>query len=200
MTMNIEYIREYCLSKPGVTEGFPFDDTTLVFKVMGKIFCIADLEGEAGIALKNTPEKVIDMRESHACISPASHLSKIHWNRIQADYTVSPGQLKLWIDESYEIVIAGLTRKLREELKKMSSGEFQYILEQEYIELISLLKYLRLSETGGHAKMMVDAGLVTRNGETEYRRRAKIRAGEILEVEGHTIRIIPGRPRQERTV
>lgn len=55
--MNIEEIREYCLARPGVSEGFPFDETTLVFKVMGKIFCIADLEGRIGIALKNTPEK-----------------------------------------------------------------------------------------------------------------------------------------------
>ena len=60
-------------------------------------------------------------------------------------------------------------------------------MKEEYIELFRLLKYLRLSETGGHAKIMVDEGMVVRNGETEYRRRAKIRKGDILEVEGKKI-------------
>ena len=63
----------------------------------------------------------------------------------------------------------------------------EFKLKEEYIELISLLKFLKISETGGHAKMMVDEGLVKRNGETEYRRRAKLRKGDILEVEGRTI-------------
>jgi ribosome-associated protein len=63
----------------------------------------------------------------------------------------------------------------------------EFKLKGEYIELISLLKFLKISETGGHAKIMVDEGLVMRNGETEYRRRAKLRKGDILEVEGTTI-------------
>ena len=63
----------------------------------------------------------------------------------------------------------------------------EFKLKEEYIELISLLKFLKISETGGHAKMMVDEGLVIRNGETEYRRRAKLRKGDMLEVEGITI-------------
>jgi ribosome-associated protein len=63
----------------------------------------------------------------------------------------------------------------------------EFELKEEYIELFRLLKYLRLSETGGHAKIMVDEGMVVRNGETEYRRRAKIRKGDILEVEGKKI-------------
>ncbi len=73
----------------------------------------------------------------------------------------------------------------------------EFVLEQEYIELISLLKYLRLSETGGHAKMMVDEGMVKRNGETETRRRAKIRAGETLEVEGQIIRVVAAKNQEE---
>lgn len=73
----------------------------------------------------------------------------------------------------------------------------EFVLEQEYIELISLLKYLRLSETGGHAKMMVDEGMVKRNGETETRRRAKIRAGETLEVDGQTIRVVAPKNQEE---
>jgi ribosome-associated protein len=65
----------------------------------------------------------------------------------------------------------------------------EFTLTSDYIELISLLKFLRLAESGGHAKLMVDEGLVKRNGETEYRRRAKLRAGDIIEVEGLTIHI-----------
>jgi ribosome-associated protein len=66
----------------------------------------------------------------------------------------------------------------------------EFTLTSEYIELISLLKFLRLAESGGHAKIMVDEGLVKRNGETEYRRRAKLRQGDIIEVEGEKIQII----------
>jgi ribosome-associated protein len=66
----------------------------------------------------------------------------------------------------------------------------EFTLQGEYIELISLLKFLRLAESGGHAKMMVDEGLVKRNGETEYRRRAKLRSGDIIEVEGLTVHIL----------
>ena len=119
--MNIEEIREYCLARPGVSEGFPFDETTLVFKVMGKIFCIAYLEGRIGIALKNTPEKISEMREEWPCVTPASHLSHVHWNNITDTYAVPAGVLKNWIDDSYRIVAAGLTRKLKEELKKQST-------------------------------------------------------------------------------
>ncbi len=121
--MNVEEIREYCLARPGVTEGFPFDETTLVFKVMGKIFCIADLEGKIGIALKNNPDKIVEMREEWPCITPASHLSKIHWNNISEPSSIPREQLRAWIDESYEIVIAGLTRKLQEELKNLKSDD-----------------------------------------------------------------------------
>lgn len=121
--MNIEEIREYCLARPGVTEGFPFDETTLVFKVMGKIFCIANLEGKNGIALKNRPGKIMEMREEWPCITPASHLAKIHWNNINDTFAIPRELLKSWIDESYEIVIAGLTRKLQEELKKLKNDD-----------------------------------------------------------------------------
>ena len=123
--MNIEDIRDYCMARPGVSEGFPFDETTLVFKVMGKIFCIADLEGNTGIALKNTPEKIMEMREEWPCITPSSHLSHIHWNNIVDTFTIPATLLKSWIDDSYHIVVKGLTRKLQEELKNMpySSNE-----------------------------------------------------------------------------
>ncbi len=114
--MNIEEIRDYCLAKPGVTESFPFDDTTLVFKVMGKIFCLANLDGELGLALKNSPEKVLEMREQYTCVLPAYHMNKTHWNLVLAEPSVSGSLLLTWIDESYARVVEGLTVKLKKEL------------------------------------------------------------------------------------
>ena len=76
--MNIEEIREYCISKPGVTEGFPFNDTALVFKMAGKMFALLDLSEESrGITLKCDPELAIELREQHPEVSPAWHFNKI---------------------------------------------------------------------------------------------------------------------------
>jgi predicted DNA-binding protein (MmcQ/YjbR family) len=76
--MNIEEVREYCLSKPGVTEGFPFNDTALVFKVAGKMFALLDLsEDERGISLKCDPELAIELREQYPEVTGAWHFNKI---------------------------------------------------------------------------------------------------------------------------
>ena len=76
--MNIEEIREYCISKPAVTEGFPFNDTALVFKVDGKMFALLDLsEDSRGISLKCDPELAIELRERHTEVTPANHFKKI---------------------------------------------------------------------------------------------------------------------------
>jgi len=75
--MNIEEIREYCISNPGVTEGFPFNDTALVFKAAGMMFALLDLSEEArGISLKCDPELVIELREQHSEVTPAWHFNK----------------------------------------------------------------------------------------------------------------------------
>jgi predicted DNA-binding protein (MmcQ/YjbR family) len=121
--MNIENIREYCLSKSGVTESFPFDETTLVFKVMGKMFCLANLDGQLGLSLKNSPEKVAEMREQFSCVLPGYHMNKIHWNLVLVDHSVPDSQLFAWIDESYESVVVGLTQKLKEELQKINRND-----------------------------------------------------------------------------
>jgi predicted DNA-binding protein (MmcQ/YjbR family) len=117
--MNIEEIRDYCLSKPGVTESFPFDETTLVFKVMGKMFCLTNLDGEPGLLLKNTPEKVVEMREQYSCVLPGYHMNKTHWNRVMMDYSVSNNLLRQWVDESYNLVVEGLPRKIKDELEAL---------------------------------------------------------------------------------
>ena len=115
--MNIEEIREYCITKPAVTEGFPFNDTALVFKVAGKMFALLDLsEDSRGITLKCDPELAIELREQHPEVTPAWHFNKIHWNGITLTGSITEKQLKEWIDHSYEIVKKSLTRKQKEEL------------------------------------------------------------------------------------
>ena len=115
--MNIEEIREYCLSKPAVTEGLPFNDTALVFKVAGKMFAVLDLsENSRGITLKCDPERAIELRERHPEVTPAWHFNKIHWNGIALDGNISDRLLMEWIDHSYAIVVASLPRSKREAL------------------------------------------------------------------------------------
>ena len=115
--MNIEELREYCLSLNGVSEDFPFDETTLVFKVAGKMFCLTDLEDEFAIALKNDPEKNIELREEYPAVKPAYHMNKQHWNAIKIDGSMSDDLIKNLIDDSYDLVVMKLTRKQQQELK-----------------------------------------------------------------------------------
>lgn len=117
--MNIEELRDYCLSKPGATEDFPFDETTLVFKVMDKLFALTDLEGNLSVNLKCTPEKAIELREQHSCVLPGYHMNKKHWNTVLVDGTVSDQQIREWIDHSYALVVEKLSRKQQNELSKL---------------------------------------------------------------------------------
>ena len=117
--MNIEELRDYCLKLKGVTESFPFDKTTLVFKVADKMFCLTDLEDSFGINLKNSPEKNIELREQFEAVKPGFHMNKKHWNSVEVDGSVPENLLKQWIDESYNIVVSGLTKKLQKELGKI---------------------------------------------------------------------------------
>ncbi|MFZ5428678.1 MAG: MmcQ/YjbR family DNA-binding protein [Bacteroidota bacterium] len=115
--MNTEEIRAFCLSLPGTTEGFPFDEVTLVFKVMGKMYCLMNLDGETGVNLKNTPDKIIEMQEQYPFVIPGYHMNKVHWNVVKTG--MAPATLlKQWIEESYGLVVKGLTREKKEELKK----------------------------------------------------------------------------------
>ena len=106
MYMNIEEIREYCLRNPDVTEGFPFNDTALVFKVAGKMFALLDLSEESrGITLKCDPELAIELREQYPEVTPAWHFNKKHWNTVQLDGSIPDKEVFSWIDHSYNLVI-----------------------------------------------------------------------------------------------
>jgi len=118
--MNIEEIRDYCLAKAGVTEGFPFDEHTLVFKVMGKMYALTGLEGVPPfVNLKCDPERAIELRGEYEDIKPGWHMNKAQWNSVYFQGSLPGGLIKDLIDHSYELVVDGLTKKLKEELKQM---------------------------------------------------------------------------------
>ena len=115
--MNIEEIREYCISKPGVTEGFPFNDTALVFKVAGKMYALLDLSVDSrGITLKCDLELAIELRELHPEVTPAWHFNKQHWNGIDLKGGISNNQLKEWINHSYTLVVESMPKSKKEAL------------------------------------------------------------------------------------
>lgn len=117
--MNIEQIREYCLKKKGITEEFPFDEETLVFKVVGKIFLLALLESiPLQINLKCDPEKAIELREEYEAVQPGYHMNKKHWNTIIIDGTVPAKKILEWIDDSYNLVVSGLKKSNLKKPKK----------------------------------------------------------------------------------
>lgn len=108
--MNIEELRSYCLSKKGSTETFPFDEITLVFKVMDKMFALTSLEGELSINLKCDPEKAIELREEFDAVQPGFHMNKKHWNTVILDGSIADEQIFRWIDDSYRLTAENLTK------------------------------------------------------------------------------------------
>jgi predicted DNA-binding protein (MmcQ/YjbR family) len=103
--MDIQSLREYCLSKPDVEESLPFGPDTLVFKVKGKIFLICPLD-EVGLQfnVKCNPDRALELREEYSCVQPGFHMNKKHWNTVIVDGSVKSKLLKEWIDHSYELV------------------------------------------------------------------------------------------------
>lgn len=107
------------MAKAGVTEAFPFDDQVLVFKVMGKMFALADVDLFVSINLKCDPERAIELRETYDAVQPGYHMNKKHWNTVEMDGSVGDKLIKEWIDHSYELVVAGLSKKDKEKLESM---------------------------------------------------------------------------------
>lgn len=113
--MNIEEIYLFCTQKLGVTEHFPFDHKTLVFKVYGKMFALIDVEQPNAINLKCDPEKALLLRETHHAVLPGFHMNHKHWNTVQLFSDVDNQLLKELIDHSYLLVYNGLPKKIRNE-------------------------------------------------------------------------------------
>ena len=113
--MNIEEIRNYCLSLPGAEEGFPFGEDTLVFKISGKMFAFIPLDAtETYINLKCDPELAIDFREKYTAVQPGYHMNKKYWNTVYITESVSDRLLKEWIKHSYNEVVRKLPKAEQE--------------------------------------------------------------------------------------
>ncbi|MBW2962563.1 MmcQ/YjbR family DNA-binding protein [Mesonia aestuariivivens] len=125
--MDILELREYFLNFKGATEDFPFNEDTLVFKVMGKMFGLVSLEkwelGEPAINVKCDPEKALELREKYPEeIYAGYHMNKKHWNTVIVNGSqLNDQQLKHFITHSYELVVSKLTQKQKQELKEMQS-------------------------------------------------------------------------------
>ena len=113
--MDIETTRNYCLSKKAVTECLPFDEYSLVMKVMGKMFALIDLEKANSISLKCDAGYAIELRERYTAIESAYHFNKKYWNRINFGMDADDKLIKELVDHSYEEVIKKFTKKLRAE-------------------------------------------------------------------------------------
>ena len=123
--MNIQQLYEFCLSKKGVTEHFPFDEDTLVFKVGGKMFALTSLskweQGNASINLKCDPKVAIELREKFEGINPGYHMSKVHWNTVAINEDVPDKKVMHLINHSYELVFSSLTKKIKTEIEKLEN-------------------------------------------------------------------------------
>lgn len=118
--MNIEYIREYCLSKKGTSESFPFDESTLVFKVLDKMFALVGLERTPiQINLKCDPEYALELRDQYSEIIGGYHMSKKHWNTVMIEGDLEDQLILSLIDDSYDLVVTSFTKKKRLELENL---------------------------------------------------------------------------------
>lgn len=119
--MNIEEFRAYCIAKPDTTEEFPFDESVLVFKVLGKMYALTNIDAaEFTVNLKCDPEYALELREQYTSIIPGYHMSKKHWNTVNVDQgEVSKELLLSLINQSYDLVVDKLTKKQKEALKSL---------------------------------------------------------------------------------
>lgn len=112
-----ERIRAYMLGLPMVEETMPFDDTILVYKIMGRMFAYLRIDSPEGyLALKCDPEHALQLRELYEAVEPAWHMNKRHWNGVHLEQGVPMSALKVWAKASYDLVCAALPRRSREQL------------------------------------------------------------------------------------
>lgn len=119
--MNIEEFRDFCIAKPGTTEETPFGPDTLVFKVMGKMYALSGIDTFDFINLKCDPEYAIELREKYdGSITPGYHMNKKQWNSVYTNGRVPDDLIRKLIDDSYNLIVAKLPKKVKEELDKLS--------------------------------------------------------------------------------
>jgi predicted DNA-binding protein (MmcQ/YjbR family) len=116
--MDLELIREYCLSKPGGTEDMPFGEDVLVFRVGGKMFALAALdEVPPRVNLKCDPDRALQLRDRYEQVTPGYHMNKKHWNTVKIERGIPITELRKMIDHSYELVTKNLPKAKRKKLK-----------------------------------------------------------------------------------
>lgn len=107
------------MARKGVTEEFPFGEETLVYKVMGKMFCLTGIDTFSSVNLKVDPEHGVELREQYAAVLPGYHMNKKHWITVLLDGSIPDRLVLQWVDNSYDLVVAGLTKKLQSALKSI---------------------------------------------------------------------------------
>jgi predicted DNA-binding protein (MmcQ/YjbR family) len=117
--MNIEEFRDFCLSLKGVTEHLPFGPNVLVMKVMDKMFVLADIDQFESINVKCEPALAEELREKYASVQAGYHMNKKHWNTILIDGELNDQELRHWILHSYKLIVAGLPKKVQQELENI---------------------------------------------------------------------------------
>ncbi|OOQ57529.1 MmcQ/YjbR family DNA-binding protein [Mucilaginibacter pedocola] len=115
--MNIEELRDYALSLPAAEESFPFGEDTLVFKVGGKVFLLANLNDGQHINAKCDPERAVELREQYTEVQPGYHMNKKHWNTVYMSGALNYKQLCELVDHSYQLVFTSLSKKLQAEIR-----------------------------------------------------------------------------------
>ncbi|GAC1307833.1 MAG: MmcQ/YjbR family DNA-binding protein [Mucilaginibacter sp.] len=116
--MNLEELRDYCLQKPGATEGLPFGDDTLVFKVGGTMFLLAGISDGDSFNVKCDPELAIDLRERYTEVQPGYHMNKKMWNTVLMNGILTNKQLIDMVDHSYNLIFNSLPKKIQQEIKQ----------------------------------------------------------------------------------
>lgn len=112
--MYLDELRAHCLAMPGVSESFPFDANTLVFKVENKLFALTDVEDFDSINLKCDPDRAIELRERYDAIQPGYHMNKKHWNTVSLNSNLSDELIRELIEHSYDLVFQKLPKKVRD--------------------------------------------------------------------------------------
>ena len=111
--MDAVEFREYCLGKPSTTEGMPFGETVLVFKVAGKMFALMSLDELPATAnLKCDPDMALDLRDRYEQVRPGYHMNKKHWNTVEIDSGIPDAELRRMIDHSYDLVAQSLPQRV----------------------------------------------------------------------------------------
>ncbi|MBT1710072.1 MmcQ/YjbR family DNA-binding protein [Fulvivirgaceae bacterium PWU5] len=116
--MDLEHFMRWCNAKKGVTEEFPFGENILVYKVMGKMFALTDVDQFESVNLKVDPEQGVLLQEEYAAVQPGYHMNKKHWITVVMDGSVPNRLLQQWVDNSYNLVVSGLTKKQQIALNK----------------------------------------------------------------------------------